>query len=167
MNTQKLTTCAVIAAAYTVLCLFLAPLSYGQVQVRLSEAMTVLPFVAPYTSAGLFVGCLLSNLLSPAGINPLDVVFGSLATLTAALWTARCKNRFFAVLPPVLVNAVVIGAVLAYTSGAAFWPSFALFSAQIGAGQLVACGVGGLLLLRVLERTGLSGRLASGFLSRP
>ncbi len=160
MNIKKLTTCSVIAAAYAALSLLLAPLSYGNIQIRLSEALTVLPFVAPYTTGGLFVGCLLANLLSPAGINPLDVVFGSLATLSAGLVTARCKNRWLAPLPPVLINAVVVGAVLACTTApGAFWPTFALFSLEVGAGQLAACYIGGFLLLRVLESSGLADRL--------
>ena len=91
----------------------------------------------------------------------LDVVFGSLATLLAGLLTARCKSRWLAPLPPVLVNAVIVGAVLAYTSapGPGFWPAFGLFGLEIGIGQLAACYVGGLLLLGVLNKTGLSGRL--------
>ena len=113
MNTKRLTICAVIAAAYAALCLLLAPISYQGVQIRLSEALTILPFIAPYTVGGLFVGCLLANLLNPLGINVLDVVFGSLATLLAGLLTARCKSRWLAPLPPVLVNAVIVGAVLA------------------------------------------------------
>lgn len=158
MNNKKLTTCAVIAAAYASLSLLLAPISYGNIQVRVSEALTILPFIAPYTTGGLFVGCLLANLLNPLGVNPLDVVFGSLATLIAGLLTARCKNRWLAPLPPVLANALIVGAVLAATSveGAAFWPTFALFGLEVGAGQLVACFIGGLALLRVLEKTGLS-----------
>ena len=160
MNTKRLTTCAVIAAAYAALSILLAPISYGPVQVRLSEAMTVLPFVAPYTAGGLFVGCLLANLLNPLGVNPLDVVLGSLATLLAAIMTARMKRPLAATIPPVLVNAIVIGAVLAFTTApGAFWQSFGLFAAEIGVGQLLSCTLGGLLLLKLLERTGLSSRL--------
>ena len=157
MKTKKLTICAVIAAAYAALTLLLAPISYGNIQVRLSEALTILPFIAPYTGWGLFVGCLLANLLSPFGINPLDVTFGPLATLLAALATAKAARRALAPLPPVLFNAVIVGAVLAYTSAPdAFWPSYALFGLEVGAGQLVACYAGGLLLLKMMEKTGLA-----------
>ena len=100
MNIKKMTTCAVIAAAYAALSLLLAPISYGNVQIRVSEALTILPFIAPYTTTGLFIGCLLANLLNPLGINLLDVIFGSLTTLLAGLLTARCKNRWLASLPP-------------------------------------------------------------------
>lgn len=156
LTTRKLTACAVLAALYAALTLLLAPIAYGNVQMRVSEALTVLPFLAPYTGAGLFVGCLIANLLSPFGINPLDVVFGSLATLLAAWLTSRCKSRWLAPLPPVLVNAVVIGGVLAYTSAPEnFFASFVLFAAQIGLGQLAACYIGGSALLYALEKTGL------------
>ena len=116
MNIKKMTTCAVIAAAYAALSLLLAPISYGNVQIRVSEALTILPFIVPYTTTGLFIGCLLANLLNPLGINLLDVIFGSLTTLLAGLLTARCKNRWLASLPPILLNAVIVGGVLAFTS---------------------------------------------------
>ena len=106
----------VIAAAYAVLCLLLQPISFEAVQFRLSEALCILPLFFPEAVAGLFVGCLLSNLLGGVGI--LDIVFGSLATLLAA-WATRRLRRFplLALLPPVLVNAVVIGLVLYYAAG--------------------------------------------------
>ncbi len=160
MKTKKLTVCAVIAAAYAALTLLLAPIAYANIQIRLSEALTILPFIAPYTGWGLVVGCLLANLLSPFGINPLDVVFGTLASLLAALATARIRKRSLAPLPPVLLNALIVGAVLAYTSAPdAFWPSYALFGLEVGAGQLVACYGGGLLLLKIMEKTGLADAL--------
>ena len=161
MNIKKMTTCAVIAAAYAALSLLLAPISYGNVQIRVSEALTILPFIAPYTTTGLFIGCLLANLLNPLGINLLDVIFGSLTTLLAGLLTARCKHRWLASLPPILLNAVIVGGVLAFTSasGPAFWPTWAVFGLEVGAGQLVACLVGGQALLSLLRASGLADRL--------
>ena len=157
MTTKRLTVCAAVAAIYAVLCLVLAPLSYQSLQVRLSEALCLLPFAVPYTAWGLFGGCLIANLLSPFGINMLDVVFGSLTTLLAALLTGRCRSRLLAGLPPVLLNAAVVGAILAYTGaqGAAFWPVFALNALQVGAGEAIAVYVPGLLLLRLAERSGI------------
>ena len=154
MNARRLTVCGVIGALYAVMTLVLAPISYGAVQVRVSECLCLLPFVAPYTSWGLFAGCLVANLLSPFGINLLDVVFGSLTTLCAGLLTGRCKNRYLAALPPVVLNALVVGAILAATGaeGAAFGPAFAVNALQVGAGEAVAVYIFGLLALRLYER---------------
>ena len=88
-NVRRLTVCAAVAAIYTALTFWLAPISYGPIQVRLSEAMCILPFFAPYTIWGLFVGCLLANICNPGGVMLLDVIFGSLATLLAAWLTSR------------------------------------------------------------------------------
>ena len=101
---QKLCRAAVIGALYAAVTLLLAPISYGNLQCRVSEALCILPWFFPETSWGLFVGCLLANLLG--GNGPLDIIFGSLATLIACLITARVKARGLALLPPVVVNAV-------------------------------------------------------------
>ncbi len=82
---SKLVFSAVIAAIYTVLTLLLAPISYGQIQVRVSESLTLLPFLSSYSVWGVFLGCIISNLIGGNGI--IDVVFGSLATLIAAILT--------------------------------------------------------------------------------
>ena len=117
-KTLPLVVAAVIAAAYAALTILLAPISYGAVQFRVSEALTVLPFLMPCTVWGVFVGCILANLYTG---SVLDIVFGSLATLLAALLTARfgkkgntVKNRLLGCLMPVLFNAVIVGAVLTW-----------------------------------------------------
>lgn len=99
-DTKKLTRCALIAAIYVALTMLsnALNLAYGPIQLRFSEAMTVLPFLMPEASWGLFIGCVLSNILSPYG--PLDMIVGSAATLLAALLTARCRNKWTAALPP-------------------------------------------------------------------
>ena len=99
MKAKKLVENALIAAVYTAAALLLAPISYGVLQFRVSEALTLLPFMRKDTVWGVTVGCLLANLLNPLGVNPLDVIFGTLATLIAALLTARCKNVFAAAVP--------------------------------------------------------------------
>ena len=142
---------AAIAAIYAALTLALAPISYGAVQVRVSEALTVLPFFMPHSAVpGLFLGCLLANFLGGAGIW--DVIFGSAATLVAAMITARCRSRMLSPLAPVLVNAVVVGAVLVFCllcgSAVPIW----LPMAQVGLGQFVACYGLGLPLLGFLEK---------------
>ena len=156
VNAQKIVVCAVLAALYAVLTLLLAPISYGAFQCRVSEALTLLPFFAPYTMWGLFIGCFLANLYTG---SVLDIVFGSLATLLAAFLTSKCKNKWLAALPPVLVNAVVVGAVIAWSSAGpeAFWPAFAVNAFWVGLGQLGACYVLGTVLVTALERLELKG----------
>ena len=150
ISTRDLTLAAVVGAMYVVLGYFgnTFNLTFGVIQCRFSEALTVLPFLNPVTGWGLFVGCVVTNLLSPYG--PLDMIFGSLATLTAALLTARCKHKWLAPLPPVLLNAVIIGALIAFQEvgfTAAFPVAFAYHGLTIGAGQVMACYGLGMLLL--------------------
>ncbi len=138
---------AVIAALYAAVTLLLAPISYGPLQLRVAEALTLLPILTPAAVPGLFVGCLAANLLG--GATALDVVFGSLATLAAALLTRRLRNRpLVAALPPVLVNALVVGAVLALAYNMPFW----LTALEVGAGQLGACYALGLPIYYALRR---------------
>ena len=122
-RTRELTMAAMVAALYAVLSYFgnFFGLTYGPIQCRFAEALCVLPFLFPATAPGLFVGCLVTNLMSTVG--PLDIVLGSLATLLAALWTARMPNRWLAPLPPVLCNGVIIGAMIAWYE-VGFGPGF-------------------------------------------
>ena len=106
---------ALIAAIYVVLTYFISAfnLASGAIQVRISEALTILPVFTPAAIPGLFIGCLLSNLLT--GCMPLDVVFGSLATLIGACGTyALRKHKWLAPLPPIVANTVIVPFVLAY-----------------------------------------------------
>ena len=153
LQTLHLTRAAAVGAAYAVLSLFSSvfSLSFGVVQCRFSVALGVLPFFFPETVWGLFAGCLITNILSPYGL--LDLIVGSLATLIAALLTARCRKKWLAPLPPVIANTVLIGLVLAYEqagTSAAFWPTYAFNALTVGLGEAVACyGLGGLLLWRL------------------
>lgn len=144
---RHLTQAAVIAALYTALTLLLKPFSYGVVQVRVSEALTILPLFTPAAPAGLFVGCLLANLLG--GATPLDIVFGPLATLAAALLTCRFREHLPpALAAPVLVNAIVVGLVLHFGYGEPLWLSMG----SVFLGQAVACVGLGLPLRLALRR---------------
>ena len=150
LSVREMTLAAAVAAIYVVLGYFgnTFNLTFGVVQCRFAEALTVLPYLNPITAWGLFIGCVITNILSPYG--PLDMIFGSLATLTAALLTARCKQKWLAPLPPVLVNAVIIGAVIAFQEvgfTAAFATAFAYHALTIGAGQVLACYGLGMVLL--------------------
>ena len=110
-----LTQAAVIAAIYVVLTIFISAfnLASGAIQVRISEALTILPFFTPAAIPGLAIGCLLSNLLTGAAVY--DVVFGSLATLLGAVGTYLLrKHKFLCTLPPVIANMVIIPFVLRY-----------------------------------------------------
>lgn len=106
---------ALIAALYAGLTMALAPISFGPVQFRVAEALTLLPFLVPEAVPGLFVGCLISNLLGGFGLA--DVVLGSLATLAAAWMTSRMPNVWLAAVPPVAVNAAVVGVYLSFLTG--------------------------------------------------
>ncbi|PTM59741.1 QueT transporter family protein [Desmospora activa] len=148
MSTRHLTAIAMIAALYAVLTMALAPLSYGPVQLRISEILTVLPYFTPLAIPGLFIGAAIANLLSPVGFY--DVIFGSLASLIAAWLTARMPRPWLAPLPPVLVNAVIIGILLGTVSGL----PVTVFAAMlyVGLGQLLVCYGLGLPFLYLLRR---------------
>ena len=156
LQTQHLTRAAAVGAAYAVLSLFSSVfgLTFGVVQCRFSEAVCVLPFFFPETVWGLFAGCLITNLLRPYGL--LDLIVGSLATLIAALWTARVPKRWMAPIPPVLCNMVIVGAEIAWSEtngfGSAFFAAWAWNGRTVGIGEAAACGLVGTLLLRVLPR---------------
>lgn len=162
-SSRQLATAAIIAALYTVMSLMSSVfgLTYGAIQCRFSEALTVLPFFLPEAIPGLFVGCLVTNLMSTVG--PLDIILGSMATLLAALWTAKMPNKWLAPLPPVICNAVIIGAMIAWYEagfGPGFGAAFAYNAATVGIGEAIACYVLGMLLLAILPRVpALRGRL--------
>lgn len=150
---------AMIAAIYTVLTLLAATanLAYGPVQFRFSEALTLLPVFTPAAVPGLAVGCLLSNIWSGYGVA--DMVFGTLATLLAAMVTRRLRNvrikkvPFLAPLPPVLFNAVIVGLEIAVLSTQGFsWAGFWSAALSVGAGELVICCFLGLPLVAALQK---------------
>ena len=142
----------VIAALYVVLTYIcsMMGLSSGVIQVRFSEALTILPLFTPAAVLGLFVGCLLSNLLTGAVIW--DVIFGSLATLAGAVFTRllRKKSPFLAPVPPILANALVVPLVLIYAYGVtdAWW----FLVLTVGAGEVISCGVLGMVLYFALRK---------------
>ena len=133
LSPRSLVLAGLVAAVYSAVTLLFAPLSYGPVQVRISEALTLLPFILPEAVPGLFVGCVLANLAGGFGI--LDVVLGSAATLAAAMITARMPNAWLASVPPVMVNMLVVGGYLAYLTDS----PFLYCSLYVGLGQVVSC----------------------------
>lgn len=154
-SVRSITQSAVVAALYAALSLLCSwlNLAYGPIQFRFSEALCLLPLVMPETAWGLWVGCLLANLLSPFG--PLDIIVGSCSTLLAALLTARCHRKWTACLPPVLCNAVLVGAILAWQevgSSAAFLLTFLYHALTIAASEAVICFALGIPLITAWEK---------------
>ena len=149
-KTLFLSQAAIIAALYVVLTLISAAfgLDKGVIQFRISEALTVLPFFTPAAIPGLFIGCLISNLL--CGALPPDILFGSLATLLGAAGTYFLgrKVRFLSALPPILANVAIVPWVLklAYHAEGAV----PYFAATVFVGEFVCCGILGTVLLYAL-----------------
>ncbi|MGN0708580.1 MAG: QueT transporter family protein [Faecalibacterium sp.] len=160
ISVRKLARSAVIAAIYVALCLVLAPFSYGPVQVRVAEALCLLPVFGAEYIFGVTLGCFLSNLLASSVI---DAVFGTAATLLACLVTYALRNvrikglALPASLPPVLFNAVIIGFEITYFfmdpaySSAPVWLVYLATGASVGVGELISCTVLGVLLVRLIE----------------
>ena len=163
-SVRSLSLAAVTAAMYAALSYvaYTLDLAFAPVQFRLSEALTLLPFLFPETAWGLFVGCILTNLLSQYGA--VDIVFGSLATLLAGLWTARCRNKWTAAIPPVVCNGLIVSAVIAYgTTGftGAFMATWGYNILSVGGSEAVLCFVPGIVLVDALRRSGAARRLGA------
>ncbi len=153
MKDKKLlfiTQAAMIAAIYVVLTYIFAPFSFGEIQVRISEALTILPVFTPAAIPGLFVGCLLGNMLGGALLP--DIIFGSLATLIGAFFTWKLRNAhpFLAPVPPILSNTIIVPFVLRYAYGILLPIPFMMLT--VGIGEVISCGVLGLLLYYGLRR---------------
>lgn len=153
MKNQKvlfLTQSAMIAAIYVVLTIVFRPFSFGEIQVRIAEALTILPAFTPAAIPGLFVGCLIGNLIG-GGILP-DIVFGSLATLIGAIFThlLRKQNKFWAPLPPIVSNTVIIPLILRYAYGVNL--PLPLTMLTVGIGEIISCGILGIVLYGALKR---------------
>ena len=149
-RTLFITQAAMIAALYVILTLLANGIGLASmaVQVRFSEALTILPFFTPAAIPGLFAGCLISNLL--IGSMPLDIVFGSVATLFGAIGTyVLRKYSWLAPLPPIISNAVIVPWIL--TTVYKFEGSYFYFMATVGLGQIISCGILGMILLYGLK----------------
>ena len=147
-DTKFMVEASVIAAVYAVLTFVLMPFSYGMMQVRISEALTILPAFTPAAVPGLFIGCLVANALGPNGV--VDIVIGSLATLLAAVGSRWLKDHPLLVpLPPVIANAVLVGWELSYVYGMGALP---VCMAWVGLGELISCYVVGLPLMKLLKK---------------
>ena len=156
-SVRRLVRCAVIAAVYVVVCLVLAPFSYGAVQVRVAEALCLLPVFGAEYIVGVTLGCFLANLL---GSTVVDVVFGTLATLLACLVTYKLRDirvkglAIPASLPPVVFNMIIVGAfeITFFFSDDAPTAMLAVFNAvTVGIGELISCTILGVALVKLIE----------------
>jgi len=149
MQTKYLIQASIIAAVYVAITVAFAPISYGYIQVRVSEALTILPFFTPAAIPGLFVGCFIANFLGPLSIA--DLICGSLASLIASILSYKLRHKQALVpLPPVVVNGVIIGAMLYFVYGVpvSLWACMAF----VTVGQVVACYGLGYPLLCFLKK---------------
>ncbi len=141
---------AMIAAIYVVLTVIFAPFAFGEIQVRIAEALTILPFFTPAAIPGLFVGCLIGNILGGAVLP--DIIFGSLATLVGAVFTYLLRNqsKYLAPLPPIISNTVIVPFVLRYAYGINLPIPFMMLT--VGVGEIISCGILGIIVYGALNK---------------
>jgi uncharacterized membrane protein len=144
MSTKNLAKVAIVAALYVVLTVGLAPLSYGNIQFRVSEVLTLFAFINPMYIPGLVIGCIISNLFSPLGI--IDVVVGSFATFISLYCMTKTKNIFVASLFPVIFNGIFVGLELYYL----FSLPLLLTMAQVAIGEFVVVSLCGVAMFKVM-----------------
>ena len=157
-STAYITQAAVIAAMYAVLTYFLQPVSFSGGQLRVSEALTLLPVLTPAAIPALAVGCFISNLASPLGV--IDIISGTAATLLAAILTRAARNIRIKKLPvlsavfPVVLNGISVGLSIAIVNSGGFTPAiFAVNALSVAAGEAAVCFIMGLPFCRLLEKT--------------
>ena len=138
----------IIAALYVALVWAILPLASGAVQIRFAEALAVMPVFTPAGIPGVAIGCFLANLLT--GAVPMDVIFGTLATLIGAVGTRLLRgHRFLSLLPPILANVIILPFVFRYAYGmeGSLW----YFALTVGIGEIISVGILGSLLRLALE----------------
>jgi len=149
LSTRYIAQVGIIAGLYAAVTVVLAPISYGPIQVRVSEALTVLPYITPTAIPGLFIGCVVANVYGGLGIY--DIVGGSLCTLLAAFLThllSRIRKPILAPLPPVVINALGVSLYLHFLFQLPYW----ITVAYIAGGEVLACFVLGYPLLLIILR---------------
>ena len=153
-STLYIVQAALIAAIYVVLTLVFKPISFDFIQVRIAEALTILPMFIPAAVPGLFLGCLIANFFGGAVLW--DVIFGSLATLVGAFFSYKLKeNRWLVPVPPIVANVIVVPLVLKYAYGISEVPLL-LMMVYIFVGEFVSCFILGELLASVLIKNHFS-----------
>lgn len=157
---KKLARSGITAALYAVLTIVLQPISYGAVQCRVSEIFTLLPVFSSSSIPGLAVGCFAANIFST--VSPLDMIFGTAATIIAAILTRAFKNKrifgipLLSMLMPVIVNGLIIGAEITFfTDAAAGLTAFLASAGSVAAGELIPCVVLGIPFYQIIQKTRL------------
>lgn len=153
-----LTQAAMIVALYIVLTILANTLGLANyiIQVRFSEALTILPYFTPAAIPGLFIGCLLSNILTGCAMP--DIIFGSLATLFGALGTFALRRwKWCTPICPIIANTIIVPLVLVYgyglmMEGMTLIQCLGFYCLTVGAGEVISCGILGMILLTVLEK---------------
>ena len=143
---------AIVAALYVVLTYIASAFGLASyaIQIRFSEALTILPFFTPAAIPGLFVGCLLANILT--GCATWDIIFGSIATLLGAIGTYLLRNTKFAyILPPIIANTLIVPPVLMYVY--ALDGTYLYFTLTVCAGEIISCGLLGIILKKSIEKS--------------
>lgn len=151
MSAKNISKAGLIASLYIVLTFItnMFGLANGAIQIRISEALTILPAIMPTAIPGVTIGCLISNIIT--GCTPVDIVFGTLATLIGAIGTYVLRNnKYLAVIPPIVANTIIVPVVLMYSTGTQlnFW--FCAFTVCIG--EIISCAIFGLFLLKQIEK---------------
>ncbi len=146
---QFITQGAVIAAIYVVLVLIFDTFSFGPIQFRIAEMLTIMPYFTPAAIPGLFVGCLIANIIGGGLIW--DIVFGSIATLIGAIGSYLVrKNKWLVPLPPIIANMVIVPFILKYAYG--YDGLLVYFMFTVGLSEIIVCGIIGMALLTVMAK---------------
>lgn len=155
----------IIAALYVVLTYFLAPISYGPVQARISEVITVFPIFSGATIPGVALGCLISNLINPDNLGPVDIIGGTLATVIAGVFSFLIgkKNKWLGIIPPVIANGLIVGGYLPFLlvdpGSTVSVQTVLLTMLSVAGGEAAVMVVLGLPLVTVIEKTDLKKKL--------
>ena len=158
LTTRQIALNGIVAGLYAAITILTASFAYGNIQFRLSECLCVLVCFEPTLAVGLTLGCLIANLFSTVSV--LDIVIGTSATLLACLLTVKIKKALLVPLPTIVCNAIIVGAMLAWVLAPdTFWQSFALFGAEVAAGEAAVLYVLGVPLYLFVKKTGLMEKL--------
>lgn len=148
----------IVAALYAAVTILCAPFSYGAIQFRIAEALTVLCCFSPTAVFGMVIGCIGANVISSVGA--FDVLLGAIATLLACLITSKLNRVWLVPLPTIVLNALIIGAEIAFfVDNGAFWPAFAMNALSIAAGEAAVMVLLGIPLLLYLQKSDIGRKL--------